>query len=96
MTKFMTEDMVDVLVGVLPKFIIDVDFKKTNGENRHMRCTKNPKFIQARLEAKYPDGVPETTHHKAPNPDVVAVWDVDKDAYRSFRKDSVISYSIVS
>lgn len=95
MTKFMKESEVEVLAGVLSKFIIDVDFQKTNGELRHMRCTKKPDFIKARLEQKYPDGIPEATHHKAVNPDVVAVWDVEKDAYRSFRKDSVVNYSIV-
>lgn len=93
MTKFMTEDEVDVLSGVLSKFIVDVDFQKTNGEIRHMRCTKKPSMIEARLNAKYPDGIPDTSHKK-PNPNVVVVWDLEKDDYRSFRKDSVITYHI--
>jgi len=96
MTKYMNEDEVDVLVNaVLPRFIVEVDFIKTNGEKRHMKCTKDHKFIDARLENKYPDGVPAVTRHKVPNPDVVSVWDLEKDDWRAFRKDSVTNYAIV-
>lgn len=95
MTKFMTAEEVDVLAEVLRKFVIDVEFQKTNGDMRKMRCTKIPSFIDARLTAQFPDGLPVVEHHKKPNPDVVSVWDTEKDAWRSFRKDSVITYHIV-
>lgn len=95
MPKYLNEEQVAYLVEVmLPNDVVDVDFIKTNGDKRHMRCTKDPKFIEARLERKYPDGLPEVTRHKAPNPDVVSVWDLDKDEWRSFRKDSVVHYSV--
>lgn len=67
--------------------IVTVDFTKTNGETRQMRCTLRSDMIPAApiVEGKAP---------KKENPDVQAVWDLEKGAWRSFRFDSLNSVTI--
>ena len=60
-----------------------VSFTKTNGEQREMLCTLRPDLIPPQ---------PVSENEKIPrkeNPDVQAVWDLEKEAWRSFRFDSV-------
>ena len=61
---------------------ITVDFEKANGEFRSMKCT-----LREDLGAKYT--VKENAIPKKPNPDVCVVWDVNQEAWRSFRWDRV-------
>lgn len=57
-----------------------VTFTKTNGEERVMRCTL--------MESALPPANPDAAPHKV-NDEVLAVWDVEKEGWRSFRLDSV-------
>ena len=60
-----------------------VAFTKANGETREMICTLRPDLIPEQ---------PVSESTKAPrkeNPNVQAVWDLEKQAWRSFRFDSV-------
>lgn len=72
------------IANILNKGIYTVSFTKVNGERRDMRCTlKN-------------DLIPETqsdtqTETRKVNEDVLAVWDLEKSGWRSFRLDSLIS-----
>jgi hypothetical protein len=74
--------MRDWIRGLLQEREVRVDFEKTNGEFRSMKCTLN-----AELGAKYT--VNESKPTKQPNPDVCVVWDVAQQAWRSFRWDRV-------
>ncbi|NDG30841.1 DUF2693 domain-containing protein, partial [bacterium] len=58
-------------------------FKKSNGEERVMNCTLKEDVVVP-YQAK-------TENTKKQNPDVLPVWDIDKNEWRSFRYDSVIS-----
>lgn len=71
-----------VLKDALHNGVVVVSFTKANGESRDMRCTLRSDLIPATpiVEGKTP---------KKENPDVQAVWDMDKQAWRSFRLDSV-------
>ena len=61
-----------------------VTFTKVDGSERVMRCTLN--------EAMLPPAEPtESTAERKVNPNVVAVWDLDKEGWRSFKVDSVKS-----
>jgi hypothetical protein len=63
-----------------------IGFTKANGEKREMLCTLRPDLIPA-------EPIIEGAEPKAPrkeNPDVQAVWDLEKQAWRSFRFDSVL------
>ena len=81
MTSQMTNE---ALKDALRAGIVTVGFTKTNGETRQMRCTLMADMIPATdiVEGKTP---------KKENPDVQAVWDLDKNAWRSFRFDSLNS-----
>ena len=59
-----------------------VIFQKVDGSLREMHCTLQPQFLPPLEEG----------HKSKPvDTDVLAVWDLDKNGWRSFRLDSVIS-----
>lgn len=77
----------DELRKILTNNIVDVTFEKTDGTLREMRCTLMPEFLPAPpLESNV------LTHSKRDeNPNVIAVWDMNKTDWRSFRIDSLQS-----
>ena len=74
--------MRDWMRGLLLEREVTVDFEKATGEFRSMKCT-----LRADLGAKY--SVTESKNPRKSNPDVCVVWDVDQQAWRSFRWDRV-------
>lgn len=75
----------EALVTVLRNNIAIVTFQKVNGDIREMQCTLKPSVIP-----------PLKGSNHARNLNVVPVWDLEKDAWRSFRLDSVQSLEIQS
>lgn len=73
----------EVLQETLKDNIVTVTFTKANGEERVMRCTLIESYIQEKGK-----GVRKV------NADVISVWDLDKNGWRSFRKDSVKTYEV--
>lgn len=71
----------DWLVGILKTEDVTVFFEKTDGTVREMKCTLKPDSLVP-YEKK-------TDQSKTPNPDVCAVFDLDKQQWRSFRYDSI-------
>ena len=67
--------------------ILRVKFTKTDGTERDMICTLKSDLLK--------EHVNKTDRKKKENENVLSVWDVEKDAFRSFRLDSLISYSVV-
>lgn len=66
--------------------IADVKFTKTDGTVREMLCTLRPEYLPAPSVAES-----LLTHNKREeNPNVIAVWDINKGDWRSFRIDSII------
>tara|TARA_Y100001951_G_C11145529_1_gene186112 strand:- start:147 stop:395 length:249 start_codon:yes stop_codon:yes gene_type:complete len=63
---------------------VQVTFKKIDGDMRKMICTLQE------------DVIPKTTGKKKENKDVLAVWDLGKNAWRSFRIDSVKGVKFVT
>lgn len=61
-----------------------VTFTKQNGDERIMRCTLQESVLPAQTDLE------ESIQKKSPT-DSLAVWDLEKNAWRSFRYDSVIS-----
>jgi hypothetical protein len=76
---------IDTLLNQLHTNQVEVTFTKVTGEQRTMRCTLNESFLPAQKE---------TTKTKTPNPDVIPVFDLEKNAWRSFRKDSIVSFEV--
>ena len=64
---------------------VAVEFATKSGKVRVMRCTK---MLSA---------IPEEHHEgrydfKINHPSIIGVWDLQNSAWRSFRKDSVLSF----
>lgn len=68
-----------MIVDLLKKNIAEVVFTKVDGTARTMRCTLMEKFLPAQKDLEE-----HTTRKNA-----IAVWDLEKEAWRSFRIDSV-------
>jgi len=81
----MTEDN-EAFRKLFANNIITVTFTKKDGTKRDMRCTLINDYLPNQMDIKEAES--------KSNPDVLAVWDLDKNAWRSFRLDSIISYSI--
>ena len=69
----------EILVEGLKRNVIKVTFTKLNGDERIMNCTLH--------ESVLPES--DGKSKKKENLEVLSVWDIDKDAWRSFRMDSV-------
>ena len=72
-------------IDELKNNICTVVFTKVNGEARRMRCTLQENLLPAK----------ETESTRKQNDDVVSVWDLENEGWRSFRKDSVVDFAIV-
>ena len=75
---------VEILRAELHKRNVKVTFTKLDGEERKMLCTLNEQVVPT-----YSSN-PEK-HRKAPSESIV-VWDMEKAAWRSFRKDSITTW----
>jgi hypothetical protein len=64
---------------------VKIVFKKRDGSERTMFATLSEELI----------GVKTYSRNTASNEVAQSVWDLEKDAWRSFRWDSVISYEEV-
>lgn len=90
--NYMSDYNYEQVVTALQEGIVEVRFVKVNGEERVMLATLNEGLIPIDLLPKdNPDVIIERS---MPNPDVQRVYDVEKDAWRSFRWDSLISWDI--
>lgn len=73
--------------NILRSSVIDVHFTKKDGSARVMKCTLNEEFIPQREN--------ETSENaRKSNPDVCPVWDMENQAWRSFRWDSITKIEI--
>lgn len=68
--------------------IINLTFKKVDGTERTMKCTLKPTLLPL-IEKK------DSLKKKQENENVLPVWNLDENAFRSFRIDSVLRYEII-
>ena len=68
-----------------------VDFTKINGEFRKLKCTLNPELLPVDVRKKLEEDEQKETTKKY-NPDVLRVYDIENNGWRSFRYDSVITF----
>ena len=76
------------LRDVLKENIALVTFTKKDGTVRTMRCTLKADLLPPQTD------IEEQVQKKVPNPDALAVWDLEKAAWRSFRFDTILAFSI--
>jgi len=70
-------------MNMLSKGVVNIKFTKTDGSERDMKCTLMEEIIKPHEK--------KTDREKKQNENVISVWDVDKEGWRSFRFDSIIS-----
>jgi hypothetical protein len=66
---------------MLQNGIINVKFTKADGTERVMRCTLAEHLVKP-YEKK-------SEREKVVNQDIISVWDIEKEGWRSFRYDSL-------
>jgi len=71
----------------LKKGVCKIQFIKANGDLRWMHCTLSEDLLPPQKD------IEEVIQKKKPSTTSLAVWDVEKDAWRSFRWDSVKTFS---
>lgn len=71
---------------VLKNSIVNVTFTKTDGSVRNMKCTLIEEFLPP-VFLDNDEQMEKKTRKQSL--DSLAVWDMDKNAWRSFRVDSV-------
>lgn len=73
------------LKETLENGVVTVTFTKADGSLREMHCTLNRSIMPPQLLQE------EVRTPRKENPDVISVWDVDMNGWRSFRFDSIQS-----
>ena len=77
----------DTLKDLLKKKVVQIKFKKKDGSERVMKCTLQEDIV--------PIYEKKTERVKKQNDETLAVWDLEKDSFRSFKLDSVIDYQVL-
>ena len=76
----------DEMVGKLQQGKCEVFFKKKNGAVRQMICTLNPTLAPFIQEKRISEAPQQQTN-------VIAVWDLEKLAWRSFLPETVLVFN---
>lgn len=66
---------------------VEILFKKIDGNERRMTCTLQENML--------PELNFTTTKKKKENDNIITVWDLHKESFRSFRFDSLINWTIL-
>jgi hypothetical protein len=67
---------------------LEISFIKKDGTGRVMNCSLEDKYLPALME--------ESETVTKDNPDVLAVWDIDNNGWRSFRINSIVSVKVIN
>jgi len=72
------------LKQILENGVVTVVFTKIDGTEREMKCTLNSDFLPESNKQLLTEG-----STKKENDNVLSVWDIDNQGWRSFRLDSI-------
>ena len=75
------------VIELLEKYTALVKFKKLNGEMREMNCTLVKDIIPSATKS---DQLSQKKIRNL-NEEVLAVWDIEKEGWRSFRIENIVS-----
>jgi len=79
----------EYVVSALKEKVCKVVFTKANGDTRVMHATLNEAMLPAQIDVE--EAIQKKS--KKPNPDVLAVFDVEAKGWRSFRWDSLKEFN---
>lgn len=74
---------IEELRKLLKEDIVTVTFTKKNGDKRVMLCTLLPSYL--------PGGDSGGSSTSVPSDTIVTVWDIEQNAWRSFKFDTITS-----
>jgi len=74
----------DQLQQLLKTSTVRITFEKVNGEKRVMNCTLQTQLLPDQID------IEEVISEKRINLETLAVWDLDKKDWRSFRLDKIL------
>ena len=77
----------DLLKTMLREGVLDVLFVKKDGTERKLKCTLRSDLLPTN------DSVDDSTKTRKENTEVLQVYDLENDGWRSFRLDSIIAFS---
>lgn len=80
----------DEIITQLKMQTVNIEFMKKDGTRRKMTCTLMPEMLPAQIDLE------ELVNTRKGNPEILAVFDTDKDEWRSFRWDSLLSVNGVA
>jgi hypothetical protein len=80
------------LKEILQNNVETVVFTKVDGEKREMDCTLIAEYIPTPVVEKQQLLTENLTRKE--NPNTLAVWDIEKSQWRSFRVDSIESINV--
>jgi hypothetical protein len=93
------EDRKQILKYILRNQLCEVTFRKVDGSVRIMPCTLQPERLpEQEFEIVFETVEPATEQAKKPrteNPNTIRVYCLDKEEWRSFRIDNVISVKAI-
>jgi hypothetical protein len=89
MSDVVIDNVTNFLKNTLREKILEVTFTKKDGTERVMKCTLRPDLLPAQTDLE------EQVEKRKPNPDVINVWDLDANGWRSFRHDSILMFTYV-
>lgn len=72
--------------------ILEVNFQKKDGTERVMRCTLDTN----RMPEKVAQALKEESKERAVNVNVLPVWDVEKEGWRSFTVSSINDVKVIA
>lgn len=79
----------EAVANILSNEVANVTFTKSDGSERVMKCTLVDEYIPS------PELNLARTSTRKVNEAVLPVWDIDKNAWRSFRIDSITAIQVV-
>jgi len=65
-----------------------VIFKKVDGDERDMQCTLQENILPEKYQVRSDDKT-----KGQPNEAIIRAWDINKEAFRSFRVENVVSFT---
>ncbi len=77
------------LKNLLQNQIVQIEFLKKDGSKRIMQCSLKREFLPKNTDENLKKSP------KKENLNTLAVWDLNKSAFRSFRIDSIQNYSVI-
>ena len=92
----MEQDQRDYLKGLLVEEKVRIRFTKVDGTGSELIGTTNPKYLPIVVEAFVEDGAePVVKKIKKVNVDVLTLFNIEKQAWRSVKYDLIHDFEII-